>query len=138
MRTVFNLLGPLANPARAQAQVIGAPSHEGARLMAEALAELGTRHAFVVHGHDGLDEISICGATEVYEIRGGGIRRLRWTPEDFGVSCAPMELLIGGGPEFNAEIARSGDFGWGEWGSAGDCGCRMRRRGWWRGRSLRI
>jgi anthranilate phosphoribosyltransferase len=107
VRTVFNLLGPLANPARAQAQVIGAPSHEAARLMAEALVVLGTRHAFVVHGHDGLDEISICGATSVYEIRGGGIRRLRWTPSDFGVACAAVESLAGGGAELNAEIAVS-------------------------------
>jgi anthranilate phosphoribosyltransferase len=75
--------------------------------MAEALAELGTQHAFVVHGHDGLDEISISGATTVYEICGGGIRRLRWTPADFGVSCAPLESIAGGGPERNAEIAVS-------------------------------
>ncbi len=107
VRTVFNLLGPLANPARAQAQVIGAPSHEAAKLMAEAIAELGTRHTFVVHGHDGLDEISITGATAVYEVHGGGIRRMRWTPADFGVACAPIESLAGGGPERNAEIALS-------------------------------
>jgi len=105
VRTVFNLLGPLANPARAQAQLIGAPSHEAAKLMAEALLELGTRHAFVVHGHDGLDEISISGATAVYEVRDGGMRRMRWTPADFGVSCEPIESLAGGGPERNAEIA---------------------------------
>jgi anthranilate phosphoribosyltransferase len=105
VRTVFNLLGPLANPARAQAQVIGAPSLGAAKLMAEALLELGTRHAFVVHGHDGLDEISIGGATEVYEILGGRIRRMIWTPSDFGVSCAGLESIAGGGPERNAEIA---------------------------------
>jgi anthranilate phosphoribosyltransferase len=105
VRTVFNLLGPLANPARAQAQVIGAPSLGAAKLMAEALLELGTRHAFVVHGHDGLDEISIGGATEVYEIVGGRIRRMNWTPSDFGVSCAGLESITGGGPERNAEIA---------------------------------
>jgi anthranilate phosphoribosyltransferase len=102
---VFNLLGPLANPARAQAQLIGAPSHPAAKLMAEALAELGTRHAFVVHGDDGLDEISIGGATEVYEIRGREIRRMTWTPADFGVTCAELESIAGGGPERNAEIA---------------------------------
>jgi anthranilate phosphoribosyltransferase len=105
VRTVFNLLGPLANPARAQAQLIGAPSREAAKLMAEALLELGTRHAFVVHGHDGLDEISICGATEVYEVREGRIRGFRWTPADFGVSCAGIESIAGGGAERNAEIA---------------------------------
>jgi anthranilate phosphoribosyltransferase len=105
VRTVFNLLGPLANPARAQAQLIGAPSHAAAALMAEALAELGTRHAFVVHGEDGLDEISISGATEVYEIVGRQIRRITWTPADFGVACADLESIAGGGPERNAEIA---------------------------------
>jgi anthranilate phosphoribosyltransferase len=105
VRTVFNLLGPLANPARAQAQLIGAPSREAAKLMAEALAELGTRHAFVVHGHDGLDEISISGTTEVHEVRGGRTRQMTWTPLDFGVSCAGIESIAGGGPERNAEIA---------------------------------
>src|SRR5262249_34183856 len=74
LRTVFNLLGPLANPARAQFQLIGAPSAEAARTMAEALAELGTGHSFVVHGrpvydHAGLDEISTVGPTDVFEIR---------------------------------------------------------------------
>jgi anthranilate phosphoribosyltransferase len=106
VRTVFNLLGPLANPAGAQAQLIGAPSHPAAALMAEALAELGTRHAFVVHGEDGLDEISISGATEIYEIVGRRIRRMTWTPADFGVACAGLETIAGGGPERNAEIAR--------------------------------
>lgn len=104
IRTVFNLLGPLVNPARAQAQLIGAPSHQAAKLMAEALAELGTRHAFVVHG-DGLDEISISGATDVYEVRSGRIRHMTWTPSDFGVACASLESIAGGGPERNAEIA---------------------------------
>jgi anthranilate phosphoribosyltransferase len=105
VRTVFNLLGPLVNPARAQAQLIGAPSVSTARLMAQALAELGTRHAFVVHGVDGLDEISISGATEVYEILGGRIRQMTWTPADFGVTCSGLESIAGGGAERNAEIA---------------------------------
>lgn len=65
-RTVFNLLGPLVNPARAQAQLIGTPAPEAARLMAEALAVLGTRRSFVVHGHDGLDEITTTAATDVF------------------------------------------------------------------------
>src|SRR4029077_1298471 len=67
LRTVFNLLGPLANPARAKRQLIGAPSPEAAKLMAEALAELGAERAFVVHGHDGLDEVSTTGPTDVWE-----------------------------------------------------------------------
>lgn len=105
IRTVFNLLGPLANPARAQRQLIGAPSRDAARLMAEALAELGTGHAFVVHGLEGLDEISISGPTEVYEVRGRTVRQMTWTPADFGVPCAGLASILGGDPARNAEIA---------------------------------
>jgi anthranilate phosphoribosyltransferase len=65
LRTVFNLIGPLANPARARSQLIGAPSPESAKLMAEALAALGTDHSFIVHGHDGLDEVTTTGPTDV-------------------------------------------------------------------------
>lgn len=105
MRTVFNLLGPLANPARARAQLIGAPSTAAARLMADALAELGTAHAFIVHGHDGLDEISITGPTEVYEVWAGYVQKHIWTPADFGVPVAPAGALAGGDPARNAQIA---------------------------------
>jgi anthranilate phosphoribosyltransferase len=106
MRTVFNLLGPLANPARARAQLIGAPSAGAAPLMAEALAELGTGHAFVVHGHDGLDEISTTGPTDVYEVWTGRVEKHVWTPADFGVRTASLADLAGGDPARNAEIAR--------------------------------
>jgi anthranilate phosphoribosyltransferase len=106
LRTVFNLLGPLANPARASRQLIGAPTPEAARLMAEALAELGAAHAFVVHGHDGLDEISIGGPTEVWRISAGSVEKQLWTPSDFGVARSPLESLRGGGPACNAAIAR--------------------------------
>jgi len=106
MRTVFNLLGPLANPARARSQLIGAPSPDAARLMAEALAELGTGHAFVVHGHDGLDEITTTGPTDVYEVWTGRVEKRLWTPADFGVPSATIEELRGGDPECNARIAR--------------------------------
>jgi anthranilate phosphoribosyltransferase len=106
LRTVFNLLGPLANPARAQSQLIGAPSPVAAQLMAEALAELGTRHTFVVHGHDGLDEITITGATDVYEVSTGRVTRTLWMPADFGVPRASLSDLQGGDPARNAEIAR--------------------------------
>jgi anthranilate phosphoribosyltransferase len=106
MRTVFNLLGPLANPARAQAQLIGAPSRSAAPLMAEALAVLGTRHAFVVHGHEGLDEISTTGPTDVYEVWTGRIEKHLWTPEDFGVRRASLGDLAGGDPARNAQIAK--------------------------------
>ncbi len=104
MRTVFNLLGPLANPARAQTQVIGAPSPELARIMAEALSELGTSHSFVVHGNDGLDEISTSSSTEVYEVWTGRVEKHVWKPEDFGVARASLETLAGGDGLENAKI----------------------------------
>jgi anthranilate phosphoribosyltransferase len=105
VRTVFNLLGPLVNPARAQSQLIGSPSREAAKLMAEALSMLGTGHAFVVHGHDGLDEISISGPTDVYEVRTGRAERHVWSPDDFGVAAASIETLRGGDGARNGEIA---------------------------------
>ena len=107
MRTVFNLLGPLANPAGAQMQVIGAPSPETAKIMAEALSELGTRHSFVVHGHDGLDEISTTGSTDLYEVRTGRVEKHVWAPEDFGVPRTTREQLAGGSPVDNARITRA-------------------------------
>ena len=107
MRTVFNLLGPLANPARAQMQVIGAPSPETAKIMAEALSELGTKRSFVVHGHDGLDEITITGSTDVYEVWAGRVEKHVWAPEDFGVPRTTREQLAGGSPVDNARITRA-------------------------------
>ena len=104
MRTVFNLLGPLANPARAMRQLIGAPSPDAARLMAEALASLGVIRAFVVHGHDGLDEVSTTGPTDVWEIARGDVKRHLWTPADFGVRRATLGELAGGDPAFNARL----------------------------------
>ena len=105
LRTVFNILGPLTNPARASAQLIGAPSHPAAKLMAEALAELGTRRAFVVHGQDGLDEITITGATDVYEVTAKGVAHHVWMPADFGLSEATAISLKGGDTACNAQIA---------------------------------
>lgn len=105
MRTVFNLLGPLTNPARAQTQVIGAPSTEFAALMAEALGQVGTGHSFVVHGQDGLDEISTSGPTDVFEVWTGRVERRDWTPEDFGVARSPLDALAGGDAADNAHIA---------------------------------
>src|SRR6266403_4017803 len=95
-RTVFNLLGPLTNPAGAQSQVLGVFSAEVIDLVAATLAELGVEHAFVVHGAGGLDEISLAGETLVAEVRrGGAVRRFTVTPEEFGVSRAPLEALRG-------------------------------------------
>jgi anthranilate phosphoribosyltransferase len=106
MRTAFNLLGPLTNPAGASAQLIGAPSAAAAELMANALAGLEPKHAFVVHGSDGLDEISTTGATLVFEIHGAQIERHIWTPAHFGVAETTIESLAGGDRGANCEIAR--------------------------------
>jgi anthranilate phosphoribosyltransferase len=106
-RTVFNLLGPLTNPAGASAQLVGAPSPEAAALMAEALAALGLARGFVVHGSDGLDEITTTGPTLAFEIRNGEVTRLTLTPEDFGVNQTSGETLLGGDREANCEIARA-------------------------------
>lgn len=107
MRTIFNLLGPLTNPAGATAQLAGAPSEDAAGLMAEALAALGLERGFVVHGSDGLDEITITGPTLAYEIRHGEVTRRTLTPADFGVAPCSLEELKGGDPEQNCAIARA-------------------------------
>jgi anthranilate phosphoribosyltransferase len=106
MRTVFNLLGPLTNPAGARKQLIGAPSPEAAELMAQALAALGTDRAFIVHGFDGLDEISTTEPTLVFEITGGTVSKQLWEPRDFGVPRASMSDLAGGDPDENCGISR--------------------------------
>jgi anthranilate phosphoribosyltransferase len=106
LRTVFNLIGPLANPARAGTQLIGSPTPETAKLMAEALAALGTEHSFVVHGHDGLDEVTTTGPTDVYEVWTGRVVKHLWMPSDFGVKRAFGEDLLGGDAARNAQIVR--------------------------------
>jgi anthranilate phosphoribosyltransferase len=106
VRTVFNLLGPLTNPAGAQSQVLGVFSAEVIDLVAATLAELGVEHAFVVHGAGGLDEISLAGETQVAEVKHGAVRRFTVTPEEFGVARAPLESLRGGTAAENATIIR--------------------------------
>ena len=101
-RTVFNLLGPLTNPAGAHAQVLGVFSTEVIDVMAATLAELGIVRAFVVHGAGGLDEISLAGETLVAEVSNGDIKRYTVTPQDFGVARAPLEAIRGGSPVENA------------------------------------
>jgi anthranilate phosphoribosyltransferase len=105
MRTVFNLLGPLTNPANATAQLAGAQSAAAAELLAGALAELGLPHGFVVHGSDGLDEITTTGPTLAFEIRDGCVLRRTFGPADFGVPEAAPNDLKGGDPARNHEIA---------------------------------
>jgi anthranilate phosphoribosyltransferase len=104
-RTVFNLLGPLTNPAGADSQVLGVFAQEALDLVAATLLELGVQRAFVVHG-SGLDEISLAGETLITEVRDGRIRNFIVTPEDFGVARAPLEALRGGTPHENADIIR--------------------------------
>jgi anthranilate phosphoribosyltransferase len=105
-RTVFNLLGPLTNPAGATAQVIGVPAPALVEKLGRALAELETQHAFVVHGVDGIDEISLSDETEVAEVRPRSVQRYRIKPEDFGVATAKREELAGGDAAANAKIIR--------------------------------
>jgi anthranilate phosphoribosyltransferase len=107
MRTVFNLLGPLTNPAGATAQLAGAPSPAAAELIAGALAKLGLNRGFVVHGSDGLDEITTTGPTLVFEIRDGGVERRTLEPADFALPTVESEALKGGDTARNAEIARA-------------------------------
>lgn len=105
-RTVFNLLGPLTNPAHAENQVLGVFSADVVDLVASALAELGVHHALVVHGAGGLDEISIAGETLVAEVRDGAATRTILTPDDFGLPANPLESLRGGSPQENANLIR--------------------------------
>jgi anthranilate phosphoribosyltransferase len=107
MRTVFNLLGPLSNPAGANTQLVGASSAQAAELMAGALAALGLARGLVVHGSDGLDEITTTGPTLAFEISNGQVHRRTLRPEDFGVETASLADLRGGAPETNAQITRS-------------------------------
>jgi anthranilate phosphoribosyltransferase len=107
MRTAFNLLGPLTNPAGATVQVVGAPSVRAAELMAQALACLGLKRGFVVHGLDGLDEISTASETLMLEIRRGAIAHHSLDPSDFGVKKVRLEDLRGGDRAENAGIARA-------------------------------
>ena len=106
LRTVFNLLGPLTNPARTSAQVVGVYADDLVEKLAEALALLGLRRALVVHGADGLDEISISGPTRVAEVREGQVRTYEVTPEEFGIPRTPLEAISGGDAATNAGMIR--------------------------------
>jgi anthranilate phosphoribosyltransferase len=106
IRTVFNLLGPLTNPAGANAQVIGVSTAALTEPLARVLAELGTIRAFVVHGADNLDEISNTGESRVSEVREGLVRTFAVRPEDFGMPRASIADLRGGDREQNAQIIR--------------------------------
>jgi anthranilate phosphoribosyltransferase len=106
LRTIFNLLGPLTNPARASVQVVGVYSLDLVERVAEALSMLGTHRALVVHGLDGLDEITITGPTRIAEVREGSVRTYEVTPEEFGMKRAQLEDISGGDAAANAAIIR--------------------------------
>jgi len=104
LRTVFNLLGPLTNPANASAQVVGVYSADLVEKLAEALSMLGAHRALVVHGDDGLDEITITAPTRVSEVREGNVRSYEVTPEEFGFVRASLQAISGGDASDNAAI----------------------------------
>jgi anthranilate phosphoribosyltransferase len=105
VRTAFNLLGPLTNPARPDGQVVGVPRAELAPFVARCLQRLGTKRAWVVHG-SGLDELTLAGPTTVAELDGGAVRTFTIVPDDAGLASAPLEALRGGDPQANAALAR--------------------------------
>jgi len=105
IRTVFNVLGPLANPARPAAQVLGVPDERIGELMAGVLAARGTR-ALVVHGEDGLDELTVFAPTSVWDLTDGRLRRVQLDPADLGITAPPPDALRGGTAARNAQIFR--------------------------------
>jgi anthranilate phosphoribosyltransferase len=105
-RTIFNLMGPMSNPAGVKRQLIGVYSRQWLKPMADALRSLGTEHAWLVHGSDGLDEITTTGPTHVVELRDGQVREFEISPEQFGLSRSTMNELKGGDPGQNAEALR--------------------------------
>ena len=102
-RTIFNILGPLINPAKPKHQLLGVYSPELIEVYAKTVAQLGHEHTIIVHG-SGLDEVAIHGATEVAEVRNGEIERYTLTPQDFGFQVKPLETLRGGEPTENAQM----------------------------------
>ena len=107
LRSIFNMLGPLTNPAGANCQLLGVYAPELTEMFANALQLLGAKRAFVVHGHDGLDEISVCAPTRVSELKDGMIRTYDIHPEQYFGELADPESLKGGDPETNAAITRA-------------------------------
>ena len=106
VRTIFNILGPLTNPAFARRQVLGVYHDDLVETVAHVLAALGAKHALVVHSRDGMDEIAVSAATHVAEVRDGNVRSYEVTPDDFGVATHPIAALAGGDAKTNARIAR--------------------------------
>lgn len=103
LRTIFNLLGPLANPAKLKRQLLGVYARDRQRMLAEVLRDLGSEYVWVVHSEDGLDEISIAAPTHVVELKNGVITEFDITPEDAGLSRHPLKALQGGDANYNAQ-----------------------------------
>lgn len=116
IRTIFNLLGPLTNPAGAEHQILGVFAPEWVRPMADALAALGTKRAWVVHGIDGIDELSISGVTRIADVSGAEITEFELKPEEVGLARSPLTALAGASVQENAQAildlldARPGPF----------------------------
>jgi len=106
VRTIFNILGPLANPAGATTQLLGVYDENLVEPLASVLANLGVKRAMIVHGHDGLDEITLTGTSTVCEVADGRLNSYFITPEQFGFTRCALSDLTGGGPVENADIAR--------------------------------
>ncbi len=106
VQTTFNLLGPLTNPARAPRQIIGVWDRDLVEPLAQTLALLGTERAWIVHGADGLDEVTISGSTFIAETIQGQVRTFEVGPDDFGLGCGNLDHLRGGDAESNAVIIR--------------------------------
>jgi len=107
VRTIFNILGPLTNPAGATSQLLGVARPDLAEKMLQALSRLGSRHVLVVHGHGGVDELSISGPSSVFEMVNGDNREYQVSPEDAGLSSAPLDAVKGGTPQENADKLRA-------------------------------
>lgn len=104
LRTVFNLLGPLSNPAQPRHQVLGVYDRKWLRPLAEVLRDLGSERAWIVHGGEGLDELSISGESYVAELKDGQIREFTLTPDDAGLPCAELDAILGKDAEYNARV----------------------------------
>ena len=107
VRTIFNILGPLTNPALAESIVLGVASQELGQRMIQVLKRLGSKHAMVVHSLNGMDEISVAGKSRVWELKDGKITSYQVSPQDFGLAAAGVKTLAGGTPQENAAILRA-------------------------------
>jgi anthranilate phosphoribosyltransferase len=107
MRTAFNYLGPLSNPARAEVQVTGTWSEDAAEKIAGALARLGLERGYVVYGSDGLGELTVTGPARVFDVRNGKVTSMTLSPEDFGLPHHPFDALLGGDAARNKAIAEA-------------------------------